>query len=105
MVSEISLWNKGLSVPGSANVRLRFRKPLYVTQVINGTFKSKNDYKLRLYRQQHIKIVTETIVFFIVHSLTTVNTIPLQCLLRDHYPCKHLASIEHCHLQIPKTFI
>ena len=42
-VSEISLWNKGLSLPGSENVRLRLSKPLYVTQVMNGTFKGKND--------------------------------------------------------------
>jgi hypothetical protein len=104
-VSEISLWNKGLSLPGSENVRVRLSKPLYVTQATNETFKGKNDYKLRLYRQQYIKIVTETIVFFIARSLTTVNTIPLQCLSRDHYLCMHLASIEHFRQQKHKTLI
>jgi hypothetical protein len=103
--SEISLWKKGLSLPSSENVRLRFSNPLYVTQVINGTFKGKNDYKLRLYRQQYIKIVNEKIVFFIVHSLTTVNTILLQRLLHDHYFCMHLASIEHFHHQKHKPLI
>jgi len=52
-----------------------------------------------MYRQQYIRIVTETIVFFIAHSLTTVNTIPLQLLSRDHYLCMHLASIEHFYHQ------
>jgi hypothetical protein len=104
-VSEISLWNKGLSLPGSENVRVRFSKALYVTQGMNVTFKGKNDYKLRLYRQQYIKIVTETIVFFTARSLKTVSTIPLQCLLRDHYLCVHLASIEHFHQQKHKTLI
>jgi hypothetical protein len=42
-------------------------------------------------------------VFFIVHSLATVNTIPLHCLLSDHYLCMHLASIEHFHHQKHKT--
>lgn len=104
-VSKISLWNKGLPLPGSENVRLRFSKHPYVTHVINGTFKGKNDYKLRLYGQQYIKIVTETIVLFIAHSLITVNTIPLQCLLRDHYLRMHLASIEHFHKKKHKTLI